>query len=86
MTRLLCAYVFISSVSYLGERWKITAEKVSESSEGEIKPLGESQVFYCKFVAVATGHHTIPSMPVFPDQDKFKGMLLRFITFNMKAC
>ena len=57
------------------EVWQISAVKVQEEAGGKITETDEALMFTCKFVAIATGHHTIPVVPKFLGQDRFKGSL-----------
>ena len=71
------------SRSYLEflHKWSILQKK-TEAEEGkepkeekeQAKPAGKNMVvFVCKYVAVASGHHSVPLMPNYPGQDKFEG-------------
>ena len=54
-------------------------ERVEESEGGVITPTGETSVFTCKFVAIATGHHAKPKIATFPGQDSFQGKIIAFL-------
>ena len=50
--------------------------QVSETAAGQITETDNHVTYTCDFVAVATGHHTIPVLPSFPDQKSFKGRVV----------
>lgn len=52
--------------AYLGDQWVIQCVRNTSGTE-------ENITYRCKYVAIATGHHAIPKIPVFTDEDKFRG-------------
>ena len=50
------------------------AKKKEDAKKEEGKTATKNLVvFVCKYVAIATGHNSIPNMPNYPGQDQFEG-------------
>ena len=50
------------------------AKKKEDAKKEEGKTATKNLVvFVCKYVAIATGHNSIPNMPSYPGQDQFEG-------------
>lgn len=61
--------------------WCVTSVKVDDKGSS----LGSTEILTFKYVAIATGHHTIPNMPSFDGQHSFKGKLFHSVDYKDAA-
>lgn len=71
----------VLSVERIDNQWKVTAQEVGDDGR-MVKGLSTQEVFISKFLVIASGHHTKPTLPKFPGQDSFQGEAIHSVDFN----
>lgn len=68
----------VIKIEKASEGWKITSVQVDNKK----KRQSEYKEVFVKFVAIATGHHTKPSMPHFEGQETFNGRIFHSVDYK----
>ncbi|KAK6194529.1 hypothetical protein SNE40_000149 [Patella caerulea] len=71
----------VLSVERIGEDWQITTCRMEEDGRTG-KETDEKQVFIAKNVAIASGHHAIPTVAKFRGQETFTGEIIHSVDYK----
>lgn len=68
---------------FVDSYYEVTVKQVEDDGI-TVNESSETETYYSKYIAIATGHHAKPSIPKFLGQDSFKGKTLLSAAVNHK--
>ncbi|XP_025079569.1 dimethylaniline monooxygenase [N-oxide-forming] 5-like isoform X2 [Pomacea canaliculata] len=78
LVELISFHTIVTSVIRKGEKWEVVIKSVEDQGH---TPQG-TEVIYCPFLIIASGHHAKPSLPKFLGQETFKGEIIHAVDYK----